>query len=287
MKTDGVRDRAIKLRRALSDGAKITLIKLKDAVFPENITCDACGGELVADTRYRLCAGCGEDMPFIKDKICLVCGAPIRNEADYCNRCRNTESVFKYNRSALSYDKGAKKLILSLKYGKKRYIAATLGAMMADTYLKMRMDGEIIVPVPMSESELKARGFNQSELLAEEIGKRLDIPVLPALVKNRDTAAQKNLGRKEREKNLSGAFACVFKEVYGRKILLVDDVFTTGATANECARVLLKARAKEVSVLTAAVTELKLVSEGGVKPDMPDENKKRKRFLSLIAKRSH
>ena len=132
---------------------------------------------------------------------------------------------------------------------------------MADKYLESGMDSEIIVFVPMTESELKKRGFNQAELLAMEVGRRLDIPVLPALVKIKDTSQQKELKGKDRASNLEGAFACVFEQVNNRKILLIDDIFTTGSTANECAKVLLKAKAREVNVLTAAFAKLKIPVE--------------------------
>lgn len=240
---------------------KDVALTFKHALFPEDITCDLCGEELTAKTRYRLCGACAEKMPFVGDHVCLVCGEPIDNEADYCIRCQNTDSVFKLNRSPLVYEDGARELIHQLKFGKKKYIATTLGAMMSDTYLSNRVCGEIIVPVPMSAAELKKRGFNQAELLAYDVGERLGIPVLPSLNKVRETSAQKELGKKERAENLKGAFVNVFSQVKGRKILLVDDVFTTGATANECASVLLKSGAKEVSVLTAAVTKQKIFTD--------------------------
>lgn len=255
-KSNGSRLSAIADRlKAIS---KKSVLAFKNALYPEDVTCDVCGNELVADTRYRLCADCAEKLPTTGDHVCLVCGAPIDNEADYCIRCQNTESVYKLNRSPLAYEGIAKDLIHMLKFGGKKYIVGTLGAMMSDTFIKNRMDGEIIVFVPMSDSEYKRRGFNQAELLANEVGKRLNIPVLPALRKIKETSAQKELGGKERRENLKGAFICVFDEIKGRKILLIDDVFTTGATANECASVLLRAKAKEVSVLTAAVTKQKI-----------------------------
>lgn len=234
---------------------------LDDALYPLDCTCDVCGEELVEDTRYRLCSECIANLPFAKGHICLNCGMPLDDESDYCNRCQNQKSSFVKNRSPLVYDGEVKRMIHKLKFGKKKYIAQTLGALMADKYLESGMDSEIIVFVPMTESELKKRGFNQAELLAMEVGRRLDIPVLPALVKIKDTSQQKELKGKDRASNLEGAFACLFEQVKGRKILLVDDVFTTGATANECANTLLKAKAREVCVLTAAVTKLKVQSE--------------------------
>ena len=139
-----------------------------------------------------------------------------------------------------------------------------LGAMMSDTFLSCGMEGEIIVPVPMTEKDEKKRGFNQSELLARDIGERLNIPVLPALSKTKDTAPQKELSGRARRENVKGCFSAAYAEyLAGRRILLVDDVFTTGATANECARTLLSAGAASVSVLTAAVTKPRLAVEKG------------------------
>ena len=165
------------------------------------------------------------------------------------------------NRSPLVYEGETRRMIYSLKFGKKKYLAQTLGALMADEFLKDDMAADIIVYVPMTEAEEKKRGFNQSELLAEEVGRRLNIAVLPALVKIKDTKAQKELSGKERAQNLEGAFECVFEQVKNRRILLIDDIFTTGATANECAKVLLKAKAREVNILTAAIAKLKIPVE--------------------------
>ncbi|MDE5600980.1 MAG: ComF family protein [Clostridia bacterium] len=237
------------------------LFATKRAVYPEDVTCDCCGEELTAKTRYRLCGECTSKLPIIPEHICLVCGTPILDEADYCNRCQQNEYKFLRNRAPLVYDGIAKDMVYKLKFGGKKYIASTLGAMMTDEFLKRNMQADIAVYIPMTYDEEKKRGFNQSELLAREVGERLNMPVLPALIKTRDTAAQKQLTRKEREENLKGVFACVFDEVKGRKMLLIDDVFTTGATANACASALIKGGAREVSVLTAAVTKLKIPVE--------------------------
>lgn len=252
-------ERNAKLKNALRNIAR----KIKDALFPMDCTCDICGEELVADTRYRLCSRCVDELPFADGHRCLSCGVPLKDESDYCNRCQYQKYAFVKNRSPLVYDGLAKKAIYTLKFGKKKYIAQTLGALMADEFLKSGMQAEIIVFVPMTDKEEKKRGFNQSELLAQEVGGRLNIPVLPALVKIKDTSAQKELRGKDRATNLEGAFSCAFGQVKGRKLLLVDDIFTTGATADECAKVLLKAGAREVNVLTCAVTRLKTPMEEG------------------------
>ena len=248
-------------KERISAFVKKTVAVFDGALYPLDCTCDVCGEELVANTRYRLCSDCMEKLPFAKGHRCLCCGVPLADESDYCNRCQYERGAFVKNRSPLVYEGETKKMIYSLKFAKKKYLAETLGALMADEFLDCDMKADIIVFVPMTESEQKKRGFNQSELLANEVGKRLNIPVLPALVKIKDTKAQKELQGKDRASNLEGAFACVFEQVKNRTILLVDDIFTTGATANECAKTLLKAKAREVNVLTAAVAKLKIPVE--------------------------
>lgn len=230
-------------------------------IFPLDVTCDICGRELTSKTRHRICATCIENLPFIKGHRCIACGVPIADEADYCNRCKIDRGVFTKNRSPFIYDGEVRRIIYKLKFGGKKYIAQTLGGLMADEFLASDMQADIIVFVPMTAKEEKKRGYNQSELIALEIGKRLNIPVLCALSKVRETKAQKQLNGKERVKNLEDAFRCDFKEVENRKILLVDDIFTTGATANECSKVLLKSKAREVSVLTCAVAVPKVLLE--------------------------
>ena len=234
---------------------------MKNLLYPENITCDLCGEELKTESRYNLCSRCIEKLPFIDGDICLNCGVSIDNEAEICDRCQNNSSVFKINRSPLIYDGSARDMIHALKFGGKKYLVKTIGAMMADTFLKYHMEGEIIVPVPMTDKDERKRGFNQAELLAYEVGARLNIPVLPALKKTRVTSNQKELSGKDRRENLEKAFEVVFPQVKDRKILLIDDIFTTGATANECAKALLKGKCREVSVLTACITKLKPLME--------------------------
>ena len=230
-------------------------------LFPERITCDICGAELVADTRYNLCASCSEKLPLNFKKICQVCGTPIYDEADYCIRCQNTESKFEKNRSPLSYEDEAIKLISMLKFGGKKYLADTLSALMADACAEHNLYSDVIAFVPMTADEKKKRGFNQAELLANAVGKRLNIEVVPALIKVRDTSVQKKLTARERAKNLEGAFLANPEHIKQKTVLLIDDVFTTGSTANECAKALLKAKATRIFVLTAAVTKQKILTE--------------------------
>lgn len=257
--TDG--GRASAFFKKAGDLARRGADAFKDALYPQNISCDICLEDLTADSRYRICASCLNKLPYVGDKICLNCGSPIDDESDYCLRCQNNESSFKLCRAPFEYDGLAVAMIRGLKFSGKKYLAETLAAFMADAFLERGMSAEIAVFVPMTEKELKVRGFNQSELLAQEVANRLNMPLLPALVKIKDTSEQKSLGARDRAKNLEGAFSCVVPQVKRHSILLIDDIFTTGATSNECAKALLKAGAREVSVLTAAVTKQKMSFE--------------------------
>ena len=233
------------------------LNKMTDAVFPQNETCDVCLEELPYKTRLNLCSSCLEKLPFNDKKICLCCGAPMDNEADYCLRCMGTKRSFDKCRSVFVYEGLAKKVLLSFKYGEKKYLKSLLAKLMTDKYLSERFEADVVTFVPMTKKEQRKRGYNQSELLAKEIADSLSLECCPSLEKVKESPEQKSLSAKERAKNLEGVFSCSDMKVKGKKVLLVDDVFTTGATANECAKALLRAGATNVLVLTACVTALK------------------------------
>ncbi|HRR89721.1 MAG TPA: ComF family protein [Eubacteriales bacterium] len=230
------------------------------AVFPEGVTCDLCGAELIAPSRYNLCSACLGKMPFVGESKCLVCGAAPGGEGDYCLRCMKTENAAEKNRSPVHYEGFGKDFVVGLKYGGKKYLAAPMSAMMADTYIAEGFSSDIITYVPMTGKEKRQRGFNQAELLAAALSKRLNLPIVDALKKSRETKFQKELGFLERAENLKGAFSAS-SEAKGKRVLVVDDVFTTGATVHACAKALLGAGAKSVESLTFAVTQTKLYFE--------------------------
>ncbi|MGN1096279.1 MAG: ComF family protein [Christensenellales bacterium] len=229
---------------------------VKNVVYPRNETCDLCGSELPFKNRLNLCSQCLEKLELNNGKVCLCCGSPVYNEADYCLRCENTSNVFRFNRSPLVYDGLAKKTVLTLKYGEKRYLSDFLAKLMTDEYLKDGINADVVTFVPMTKKEKRKRGFNQAELLAVKVADSLKLDLCDLLIKTRETTEQKKLSAKERAENMKGIFDCK-SDLHGKEVLLVDDVFTTGATANECSKQLLKAGAKGVTVLTAAVTALK------------------------------
>lgn len=233
-----------------------------DLLYPEGLTCVNCGDELQHETRLNLCGKCFENLTVNDGHRCKICGIRMRNEADYCDNCARYDKYFDKNRSPFVYEKTAGDLVKKLKFGNKLYIAKELAKAMADEYIKSDMRCDFILFVPMTEIEKKERGYNQSELLAKEVGIRLSLPVKDNLLKARETDRQKKLTAKERRENLKGVFGVIrADEIKGKNVLVIDDVFTTGATINECARVLKREGARKVFSITAAQTAFKLDGE--------------------------
>ena len=195
---------------------------------------------------------------------CTGCGKKLSPESGYLFFCRDCISSIPFRRGKIKaetyavckYEGIVKKSIHRLKYGKKRFLAQTLGQILADFYKKNLESQEIdfIVPVPLHRVRKEERGFNQAELIAIALGKNLNLPLsLNNLVRIRNTPSQTLIKKKERLKNLKGAFR--IKKPYRflkRNILLIDDVYTTGATTDECRKVLKKVGTKKVFILTFA-----------------------------------
>jgi ComF family protein len=164
--------------------------------------------------------------------------------------------VFERARAVAHYDETARSLVHRLKYGDRIELARALGAMMARAGAELLADADVIVPVPLHRSRLWWRRFNQAMALAAAVSRRSGVPCDPFLLARvKRTQSQVGLTRHQRGENLQGAFrvgADAKPRVQGRRILLVDDVVTTGATANACSRALLRAGASAVDVLAFA-----------------------------------
>jgi len=161
------------------------------------------------------------------------------------------EPPFRYARSYGIYEGGLEEAIKQLKYHGIKRLASPLSELLLKTSLP---DVDAIIPVPLHGKRLRERGFNQSALIAKGISKRLHRPLLiNTLIRTRYTTPQVNLTAREREKNIKGAFSVIDGEdIQGKDIMLIDDVFTTGATVRECSKVLRKAGAGNIYVITLA-----------------------------------
>lgn len=231
------------------------LAGLADLVFPPRcVSCDA-----GMESRPDLCGDCRAGIRTIRSPLCPICGEPFASEADTdhpCGSCLIRRPPFAAARSLGRYEGTLMALLHRFKYREESSLAGPLGDLLAaGDYPGFRIgDADLVVPVPLHRRRLRERGFNQSLLLARAVGRRHGIPVeARSLRRAVATEPQVSLGRNERERNVRGVFAVEDgARIRDKRILLVDDVYTTGSTLKECARVLLKAGAGEVLVLTLA-----------------------------------
>ena len=202
-----------------------------------------------------LCRWCYEALPFVGQPFCGRCGAPTAFEVYGCGECSNRDFGFEDARAPLRYEGVGEEIVRALKYnGYLRIVERVMAPFMADV-LSGSPDSnrfDAVVPVPLHRSRLAKRGFNQAELMARGVARRINAPVLDKLKVVRRTRDQVELSADARRANVTGAFTSR-GPVAGRS-LLVDDVFTTGATLSDCARVLRKAGAGEIHALTPCRT---------------------------------
>jgi ComF family protein len=239
-------------------------------LFPSD--CRICQTPLVKISRLPVCQECLDAMHAIAGGVCAICGERLFSSfavagaagEPRCGLCRRLEPPFARAAAYGSYESGLRELIHLLKYGGVRPAASVLGRMLAEAIATLEpefpADSVAVVPVPLHRSKLRQRGFNQAELIARAAlkmrlpGDRLQLCV-GVLERKRDTASQIGLTSHQRRENLRGAFAVARPElVKGREVLVVDDVYTTGATVSECTRVLRRAGVTKVWVATVART---------------------------------
>lgn len=221
--------------------------------------CAACDNPVHA--HGELCSTCFGKTNFITVPFCVRCGVPFASadqggEESLCPGCREHPPLFRQARAALRYDESGRRLILPLKHGDRIELAAILAPMMARAASPLLVGADLLVPVPLHRRRLFERKYNQAAVLAYAVGRLAHRRVLPdALVRTRRTAPLEEKSPDERAREVAGSFKVRrqrLAQVVGRTVLLVDDVMTSGATANACAGVLLDAGARAVDVLVAA-----------------------------------
>ena len=222
---------------------------------PGCVTCAA-----PVDAPGLQCGACFATLSTIGEPCCVCCGLPFElawhdAEGGHCQTCLDTPPPFGRARSALSYDKAARRLVLPFKHGDRIEFAALLARHMAWAGAGLTREADMLVPVPLHRSRLFTRRYNQAALLAHALGRLVARPVLlDALVRTRATAGLGHKSAAERWDTVGGVFAVRPKRVgalAGRRVLLIDDVMTSGATARACAEALLEGGAAAVDVLTA------------------------------------
>lgn len=230
-----------------------------DMLYP--VRCPVCG-DIVRPKDARICSPCEEKLQIISEPRCKKCSKPIeRDQNEYCNDCERKDYHFEQGYSLWVYDLAMKKSISDFKYYNKKEYAKYYIEQITKAYGKSikKLALDLIVPVPLHKSKYRERGYNQAEILANGIGKELDIPVLPhLLIRNKKTLPQKQLSDKERLKNLQEAF--IFNDIVAReypkrlkRLLLVDDIYTTGSTIEACTNVLMRHGVDKVYFITLCI----------------------------------
>lgn len=242
-------------KRKTATAVKKGLFTLLNALLPPR--CLLCGKVVHSDN--CLCAECFPKIDFINHPFCKKCGMPlsgvITTRDIYCPNCLQKKSSLRFCRSAIIYNEHSKKLILDFKFfdhiENKILLARWMKLAGRDIF---EAGADLIVPVPLFYTRMLKRKYNQSAILAAALSDLCHIPAdYKALKKIKHTKPQVNCNEEQRLHNVKNAFNVVFPEkVKGKRIILIDDVFTTGSTLRECAKVLKKAGAKSVDALTAA-----------------------------------
>ncbi len=239
--------------------------RVKENFFVDKFNCICCDRELHKPTRYGLCPDCLAKLNMLDDNICLKCGRYENTEADYCLVCQNKDRHFNKVRSCCVYEDIGKTLVHRIKFGGKRYPVPYLANMMIDKFLDEGYDSQVVVSVPISDERRKERGYNQSELIAKHIAQELRLDYVGECIRKvKHNTEQAKLKGNEREQNVIGVYKVVDKTaVKGKRVLVVDDVLTTGATMSEVCKMLYKAGASQVDGLTLCSTKYKLQTDSG------------------------
>jgi ComF family protein len=251
---------------------------LKNLFFPSDVYCAACGNLIDGTRPYALCDRCVREIEWLTGDVrtCAVCGKALspHRTGGVCADCREWGRGFDRGLSCCVYAGRARDLVRAMKYRDAAWIARGVAEAMYDRWVQLAEGGclpqaieagpvqpDLVVPVPMTAAKRRRRGYDQAALVARRFAQLIDAPFAgDVLVRNRDTAVMSGLGAFERRANMAGAFAI---DPYARKlieagelapgdVLLIDDVFTTGSTADACAAVLKEAGARTVTLFTFA-----------------------------------
>ena len=230
---------------------------ISNIIFPPQ--CISCANILKPSKEEIFCLTCREQIKYLTRSLCPICGMAFLNspsESHLCGNCLENKPYFSCARAVASYETIILDTIHQFKYSRDLSIGSALASFLAafsfpDFEFQV---SAILVPVPLHIKKLRERGFNQSLILANALSKKKRIEVNFSLLKrHKSTLTQTGLNKKEREQNIKGAFEVSDKKIIsGKNVILIDDVYTTGATLNECAKTLMKAGAGKVAALTLA-----------------------------------
>ena len=228
--------------------------RLLNLIYPRR--CPICD-EITGGYGKLICRNCAQKTEPLEEPLCKKCGKSLpKEEEEYCPDCSHRKHLYTRGRAALEYDSRMRASISRFKYQNRREYADFYAQILLDT-CREAVQGwqpDALVPIPLHKSRRRKRGFNQAELVAKRIGRELDIPVLcDWLIRVKKTAPQKELSDLERRQNLKNAFQLKKNDVRLKKVLLVDDIYTTGSTIDAAASVLLAHGVEKVYFLSICI----------------------------------
>ncbi|PKM85426.1 MAG: hypothetical protein CVU86_02130 [Firmicutes bacterium HGW-Firmicutes-11] len=227
-----------------------------DLVFPSDLYCISCGKPVKRGTPYALCNGCVRRLHWVGAEACGRCGKPLRaiGMGQLCNDCIDAVREFQTGTTCTRYGFEERELIHRFKYQNKHYYSEPLASLMYERLLVEALTFDLVVPVPMHKTKERTRGYNQAALLSTALSKRSGHPVkTDLLLKSSNTVPFSQLSAEERRTVSDGAYRVNQKWAHllpGKAVLLIDDVFTTGSTANACSKALKDGGSDRVFVMT-------------------------------------
>jgi ComF family protein len=228
-------------------------MNILDIIFPKR--CPFCDG--VIPPGWQICDDCTGKAELVTEPVCKRCGKPIENSRrEYCGDCERKKHFYDAGKAVFVYQGAVQRSLYRFKYANRREYASFYGEMACIQYARWisTLGIEAVIPIPLHRKRRQERGYNQAELLADEIGRRMGIPVeKKLLLRCLNTRPQKELDDRERKKNLKKAFIITQNIVQLRKVLLVDDIYTTGSTVDAAAECLKKSGIQKVYVLCISI----------------------------------
>jgi len=203
-----------------------------------------------------LCTYCEKLFQPLEKPGCTICSAPVNPDVKICASCNGKKFAFIHNRSAFAYEDLVRDMLHEIKFRHKKHVAQGLGRLWAKSFLAPIPEGALLVPLPMHPAKKRQRGFDQAQVLARAISDATGIKLEYLLERTRDTPPQSGLHPRQRIENVDGAFRIkpeFTKRIAAQTIVIVDDIYTTGASLNECAKELKSAGTSDVFAITLAI----------------------------------
>ena len=230
----------------------------REILYPDR--CPGCDDILYPKERQKgFCKKCAKKIKTVGDGVCIKCGKKLKDDrVEFCKDCENNHHYFVQSKAAFVYEGPMKPAMYRFKYSNRRGYGKIFADVIWRQYGKWVKDNGIqgIIPIPMYKPKERRRGYNQAMVLAKELGRRSGLPVYSDLVlRIRNSAPQKNLNPQERKNNLQNAFKIRKNEVKLRKILLIDDIYTTGSTMDAVGKVLLEDGVEKIYAMSVCIGE--------------------------------